>query len=136
MRKVTRALVLSLGLAAIVGLMGPPFAAGQAKKDKTSAKAAGTSVFEIHKSSKNGKFYFSLRDSEGTLLAMSSPSGYATKLDCQKAIETIRNTAAKAKIEDVDTADKKAVDKKAEDKKAVDKTKTKDKKTEDKTKKK
>jgi hypothetical protein len=69
------------------------------------------------------------------LLAASS-KGYATKSDCLKVIETIRNTAAKAKIEDVETADKKTTDKKAVDKKAVDKTKTKDKKAEDKTKKK
>jgi uncharacterized protein YegP (UPF0339 family) len=124
MMKVTRALVLSLGLAAVAGLMGPPFAAGQAKKDKGGAKAAGTSVFEVHKG-KDGKFYFSLRDSEGALLAASG-KGYATKPDCLKVIETIRNTAAKAKIEDVDTADKKAVDKKTDDKaKTKEKTKKK-----------
>lgn len=119
MRKVTCALVLSLGLAAIVGLIGPPFAAGQAKKDKDTKAAVGASVFEMHKSSKNGKFYFSLRDSEGKLLAICSPSDYETKLDCQKAIDTIRNTAAKAKVEfkTESTEDKKTEDKKTEDKK-------------------
>jgi uncharacterized protein YegP (UPF0339 family) len=132
MTKIVRALGLSLALVAIAGLAGPPFATGQAKKDKDT-KAAGTAVFEVHKSSKNGKFYFSMRDSEGKLLAMCSPSGYETRADCQKAIDTIRNTAAKAKVEfkTESTEDKKPVDKKTEDK-----AKTKDKKTEDKTKKK
>jgi hypothetical protein len=129
MRKVARALVLSLGLAAIVGLMGPPFAAGQAKKDKGGAKAAGTAVFELYKDTQ-GKFRFRLKDGEGGLLAM-SVRGYDTKSDCQKIIAAIRADAAKAKLEDTETTDKKTTDKKA-----VDKTKTKDKKTEDKTKKK
>jgi uncharacterized protein YegP (UPF0339 family) len=117
MTKIVRTLGLSLALIAVAGLTGPPFAAGQAKKDKDTKAAAA--VFEVHKSSKNGKFYFSLRDSEGKLLAISSPGGYETKLDCQKAIETIRNTAAKAKVEfKADSPeDKKADDKKTEDKK-------------------
>ncbi|HEY7426323.1 MAG TPA: DUF1508 domain-containing protein, partial [Gemmataceae bacterium] len=117
MTKLVRALGLSLALVAFAGLMGPPFAVGQAKKDKDTK--TGASVFVVHKSEKNGKFYFTLRDSDGTLLALSSPGGFETKLDCQKAIETIRNTAAKAKVEfKIDaTDDKKAVDKKTEDKK-------------------
>src|SRR5262249_53500711 len=97
MTKIVRALGLSLAMVAVAALVAPPFAAGQAKKDKDAK--TGASVFEVHKSSKNGKFYFSLRDGEGKLLAMCSPGGYETKGDCQKAIETIRNTAAKAKVE-------------------------------------
>jgi uncharacterized protein YegP (UPF0339 family) len=121
MVRVARALMLSLGLVAVAGLVGPPFVAGQAKKDKdkTTKAVAGTSVFEIHKG-KNDKFYFSMRDSEGVLLATSG-KGYETKIDCQKVIQTIRDTAAKAKVEDLDAADKKAVDKKTDDKKTVDK---------------
>ncbi len=127
MRKVARALVLSLGLMAVAGLMGPPFAAGQAKKDKGDKGgkiAAGTAVFEMYKDTQ-GKFRFRLKDGEGTLLAM-SVRGYETKADCQKIIDAIRTNAAKAKLEDAAIADKKTEDK----------AKTKGKKTEDKTKKK
>ncbi len=136
MRKVARALVLSLGLVAVAGLMGPPFAAGQAKKDKGGAKiAAGTAVFEMYKDTQ-GKFRFRLKDGEGTLLAM-SVRGYETKADCQKIIDAIRTNAAKAKLEDAAIVDKKTEDKsKTKGKKTEDKTKTKDKKKEDKTKKK
>ncbi|HEY7313364.1 MAG TPA: DUF1508 domain-containing protein [Gemmataceae bacterium] len=99
MRKVVRVLLLSAVCLAVVGLGGPPFASGQAKKDKETKAAAGTVVFQVKKSEKDGKFRFSLRDSEGTLLALSSPSGYETKAECQKVIETIRNNVAKAKVE-------------------------------------
>ena len=119
MRKVVRALLLSAVCLAVVCLGGPPFAAGQAKKDKETKAAAGTAVFEVHKSSKNNKFYFSLRDSEGVLLALSPIQGYETKADCQKAIETIRNAVAKAKVEfkAESTEVKKSDDKKSDDKK-------------------
>jgi len=125
MTKIVRALGLSLALVAVAGLTGPPFATGQVKKDKDTK--AGASVFVAHKSSKNGKFYFKMLDSEGKLLVMCSPGGYETKADCQKAIETIRNSAAKAKVEfqAESTEDKKAVDKKTEDKKTEDKKKKK-----------
>ena len=113
MTKIVRTLGLSLALVAVAGLTGPPFAAGQAKKDKDTK--AATAVFQVHKGN-DGKFYFSMRDGDGILLALSG-KGYESKVDCNKVIETIRASAAKAKIEDMDTADKKTEDKKTEDKK-------------------
>jgi uncharacterized protein YegP (UPF0339 family) len=117
MTKLVRALGLSLVMVAVAGLVGPPFAAGQVKKEKDTKVTAGTAVFEVHQG-KNGKFYFNLRDSEGVLLALSG-KGHETKLECQKVIETIRTSVARAKIEFKAEApeEKTTVDKKTEDKK-------------------
>jgi uncharacterized protein YegP (UPF0339 family) len=67
-------------------------------KDKVKAGAASAATFEIYKD-KGGKFRFRFMDSEGTELAM-SPRGYAEKPDIQKAIDTIKREAARARVEE------------------------------------
>lgn len=58
-------------------------------------KAAG--VIEIGEG-KDGKFRFFVRDSEGKLLAMSGPGGFASVDDAKTAIESLRDVVAKAKV--------------------------------------
>lgn len=62
--------------------------------DKTKVKAAH---FQIYKD-KGGKYRFRFKDEEDVLLA-ASVTGYKTKGDVQKIIDTIQQVAGKAKIE-------------------------------------
>jgi uncharacterized protein YegP (UPF0339 family) len=99
MSKVMRRLLLPVALAAAVALSLHP-AAGQDKKAKdakaTAAKAVAT--FELYKDN-GGKFRFRLKDDDGTELAM-SPRGYETKAECQKVIDSIKSSAARATVDD------------------------------------
>ena len=66
----------------------------QDKKDKgkpKETKKAGT--IEIA-AGKGEKFRFFVRDSEGKLLAMSGPGGFATEKDAEKAVETLKEVIA------------------------------------------
>ena len=47
---------------------------------------------------KDEKFRFFVRDSEGKLLAMSGPGGFATEKDAKDAIETLKEVIASAKV--------------------------------------
>jgi uncharacterized protein YegP (UPF0339 family) len=95
MNRVIRALALPLVLAVTFGVVAPHLADAQEKKEKAPAT---TAVFELYKD-KSGEFRFRLKDSEGTLLAISG-KGYDKKGDCQAVIEAIKKDAAKAKVED------------------------------------
>src|SRR5262249_21614442 len=98
MQKIVRCLVLPLALATAVGAAGLASSIAQEKKDK-KAEAAATAVFEVYKDSAD-EFRFRLKDDEGVLLAASG-KGYKTKAECQKVIDAIKSTAAKAKVMEV-----------------------------------
>ena len=96
MKTSVRSLLVSVGLAAVLVTAALPLA-GQVKKDKgKDDKPAAT--FELYKDSAN-EFRFRLKDEDGDLLATSG-KGYKTKADCQKVIEAIRTSAAKAALDD------------------------------------
>jgi uncharacterized protein YegP (UPF0339 family) len=80
----------------IVGAGGPGPSSAQDKKDKGKDKASA--VFELYKDNA-GEFRFRLKDDEGNLLATSG-KGYKAKADCQRAIDLIKATAARAKVDD------------------------------------
>jgi uncharacterized protein YegP (UPF0339 family) len=100
MQTIVRAGVLPLALAAAVGVavLGSAGAQEKKDKDKKAAAAATTAVFELYVDSAE-EFRFRLKDAEGALLATSG-KGYRTKADCQKVIDTIRATAARARVEE------------------------------------
>jgi uncharacterized protein YegP (UPF0339 family) len=64
-------------------------------KDKVTTSGA---TFEMYKD-KSGEYRFRLRDGDGGLLAISG-KGYEAKSDCQRVIDAIRQSAARAKIDD------------------------------------
>lgn len=100
--KTVRTLLLPLALAAAVGAAALDSASAQDKKGKDKDKkpsVSATAVFEVYKDTAD-EFRFRLKDAEGTLLATSG-KGYKTQADCLKVIDTIRNTAPKAKLEDL-----------------------------------
>jgi uncharacterized protein YegP (UPF0339 family) len=66
------------------------------KKDEKSAKHG---VVKIGKG-KDDKFRFSVYDGDGKFLAMSAPGGYATKAECEKGLEALKDALTDAKIED------------------------------------
>lgn len=106
MRKILASLVL---MGAMVGLTGTmqPAAYAQKKKETTTekdtkeakkgTKAATTGYIEISEG-KDGKFRFFVRDEDDKLLAMSSPGGFASEKDAQKAVEELKEVIAKAKV--------------------------------------
>jgi uncharacterized protein YegP (UPF0339 family) len=105
MTRLLGSLVLVTGLA-VAAFNGA--AEAQQPKGKTTAPpaakeapAAATSgsTFELYKDA-GGDFRFRLKNSEGTILAI-SPKGFKTKDDCTKAIDTIKSDAAKAKVNDI-----------------------------------
>jgi uncharacterized protein YegP (UPF0339 family) len=98
MNKIIRSLLLPLALATVVGAVSLDQAAGQDKKDKKTV--AGAAVFELYKD-KQGEYRFRLKD--GDVLLATSGKGYETRAECVKVIDTIKSTAAKAKIEEVKT---------------------------------
>ena len=95
MRNVIRGLVMALVIASPIVFASPHVAEAQDKKDKA---AATTAVFEVYKD-RGGEFRFRLKDADGTLLAIAG-KGYDKKADCQKVIDSIKQYAAKAKVED------------------------------------
>jgi uncharacterized protein YegP (UPF0339 family) len=98
MNKVVRRLFLPVALAAAVALSLHPVA-GQDKKARDKAPGAkAVATFELYKDN-GGKFRFRLKDDDGTELAM-APRGYETKAECQKVIDDIKSSAAKATISD------------------------------------
>lgn len=60
-------------------------------------KPASTGVVEVAEG-KDGKYRFFVRNGEGKLLAMSSPTGFATANDAQKAIDELKEVLARAKV--------------------------------------
>jgi uncharacterized protein YegP (UPF0339 family) len=94
MKASVRSLLVALGLAAVLASAALPVA-GQVKKAKDDK---ATATFELYKDSAN-EFRFRLKDDDGDLLATSG-KGYKTKTECQKVIETIKTSAAKATLDD------------------------------------
>lgn len=74
--------------------------------DKKESKKAAPGKIEINEG-KDGKFRFSVRDADGNYLGGSGPIGYATKADAVKAIETLKEVIATAKIVDAPKDEKK-----------------------------
>jgi uncharacterized protein YegP (UPF0339 family) len=100
MCKVVRSLLAPLALAAAVGAFALDAANAQVKKDKDKKSAeAATAVFELYKDTAD-EFRFRLKTGDGVLLATSG-KGYKTKTDCQKVIDIIKNTAGRAKVEEI-----------------------------------
>jgi uncharacterized protein YegP (UPF0339 family) len=81
---------------AVAGTVQHPVAEGQGAKKK----AAKGGVIEIGEG-KDGKYRFSVRDSEGKLLAMSGPRGFASEKDARTAIETLKEVISTAKVTNV-----------------------------------
>lgn len=73
-------------------------------KKKDTKKAPGK--IEIGEG-KDGKFRFSVRDADGKYLGGSGPIGYPTKADAVKAIETLKEVIATAKVVDAPKDEKK-----------------------------
>jgi uncharacterized protein YegP (UPF0339 family) len=91
-----------LALALLVGFTGPAVGGGGKKKDQAkTVEPKGTSAphFEVAQDKKK-MFRFTFKGSDGRTLFMSAGSGYKTREDCVKAIESIRETVGKAKIID------------------------------------
>ena len=101
MHKVNLGRFVPLVLAAAVGAFALDAANAQDKKDKDkkATPAAATAVFELYKDTAD-EFRFRLKTGDGVLLATSG-KGYKTKADCQKVIDTIKNTVGRAKVEDI-----------------------------------
>jgi hypothetical protein len=99
MRKTTFA-ALVLGALMVAGGTNPDDVVAQAKKEDKAAKVkkdTKAGVIEIAKG-KDDKFRFFVRDSEGKLLAMSGPGGFATAKDTETAIDELKEVVAKAKV--------------------------------------
>ncbi len=101
-----RAVMFGLALLFLVNCPVLKFVGAQTKK------AAEAGVVEIGEG-KDGKFRFSIRDDEGKLLAMSSPSGFASFKEAEEAVSRLKAILPKAKVVTKQAAkDKKAKDKK------------------------
>jgi uncharacterized protein YegP (UPF0339 family) len=98
--KAVRHLVLTLALAGAVGVAGSHFAAAQEKKAKDK-DTKGVATFELYKDA-GKKYRFRFKDAEGVTLAI-APHGYESRADCQKVVEAIRTSAARAKVTDAPT---------------------------------
>jgi uncharacterized protein YegP (UPF0339 family) len=98
MKTIVRVGLLPLAAAVGVAVLGSAGAQERKDKDKKSA-AAAAAVFELYVDTAE-EFRFRLKDPEGVLLATSG-KGYKTKADCQKVIDTIRSTAARARVEEL-----------------------------------
>ena len=100
MTKLLCSLVLFAGMTGLVSSGSLGLALAQDKKDtkkdapKTTAKAG---VIEVNEG-KDDKFRFVIRDADGKLLAMSGPTGFATREDAIKALETLKEALPTAKI--------------------------------------
>ncbi len=106
MTKLLCSLVLFAGMTGLVASGPLSLAAAQDKKDTTkkdttkkdttkTTKAAG--VIEVNEG-KDDKFRFVIRDADGKLLAMSGPTGFATREDAIKALETLKDALPTAKL--------------------------------------
>lgn len=97
MKRLFGGLIVALALTLASGSTSPSMAQTKSK-DSPKKKSATTATFEIYKDATDD-FRFRLRDGDGHLLAISG-KGYEKKEDCQKVIDSIKDHAAKAKVED------------------------------------
>ncbi len=94
MRTILAGIVLVAVVAATTHIAPTPTQA-QEKKDKGKPKKGGTIEIAL---GKDDKFRFFVRDSEGKLLALSGPGGFATEKDAHDAIDHLKEVLASAKI--------------------------------------
>jgi hypothetical protein len=100
MRKLIVCVALLAGMAASVAVLdSASLAQGtkKDKKDKTGREKVAGGVIEVSEG-KDSKFRFVVRDSEGKLLAMSGPRGFATEKDAVKAIDDLKEVLRTAKV--------------------------------------
>jgi uncharacterized protein YegP (UPF0339 family) len=99
MRKLIVCVALLAGMAASTMLVSSASLAQGTKKDKKDkvAKDKGAPLIEITEG-KDGKFRFFVRNGEGKLLAMSSPTGFASEKDASKAIDELKEAVKSAKV--------------------------------------
>jgi uncharacterized protein YegP (UPF0339 family) len=95
MRKLLVCVALLAGMAASTAVMDSGLLAQGTKKAK-AAKGKGA-VIEVTEG-KDGKFRFVVRNSEGKLLAMSGPRGFATEKDAMKGIDELKDVIRTAKV--------------------------------------
>src|SRR5262249_52411520 len=103
MTKMIRGAALLVLLAVFAGAAGLEPAGGRTKSQDPKRQpdgkgAAPSATFELYKD-KGGEFRFRLRDGDGALLATSG-KGYEAKSDCQRVIDTIKQLAGRARVED------------------------------------
>lgn len=112
MRKLCGALLMVALMVAAGADIGPRALAQGTKKEKDGKVKAksGSGVIEVTEG-KDGKFRFFVRDGNGKLLAMSSPTGFATAKDATKAVEDLKEVIATAKITTGKAPAKKPADK-------------------------
>ena len=112
MRKYIAAAVLSATLLVASSATHTTVSA-QGTKDKAKVKVAptGGGHIEIHKSDKNGKYYFGVRDADGKYLG-GSTTPHDTEKETRDAIETFRKVIASAKVVVKDHKDTKETKKK------------------------
>lgn len=112
----------TLLLAAVAGLLA---AAGQpTAAQKKEARAAKPGTVEI-KQGKDDKYRFNVRDADGKFLAMSGPSGFATKAEAVKALDALKAALDGAKLVDVKGGGKDDDEEMKDDKKPATKKKEK-----------
>jgi uncharacterized protein YegP (UPF0339 family) len=98
MRKMLICVGMIAVLAAFTAVNTTPTLAQATKKDKDKAKdARKAGVIEVAEG-RDGKFRFFVRDSEGKLLAMSSPGGFATEKDAKEGIDALKEALSGAKV--------------------------------------
>lgn len=122
MRKLIVCVLMLGALVVFTGAVTPGVQA-QAKKEKDKdTKSKDVGVIEVAEG-KDGKFRFFVRSSDGKLLAMSSPGGFATEKDAAKAIDELKDVLGKAKVTAAKKDTKKDKDKDKATKKDKDKSK-------------
>ena len=101
MQKYIAVVLLSAGILVTSTATNTSVSAQDKKKDKDSkVKDKGTvhtGHIEIHKSAKNDKYYFGVRDADGKYLG-GSTTPYASEKEAREAIETFRKIVAGAKV--------------------------------------
>lgn len=92
----------TLGTLAVASALGIGWAFVPGTMAQEKAKEKRSLTFEIYKDAKE-EFRWRLKAGNGQNIA-SSGQGYKAKADAEKAIETIKQGAAKAKVKDVTDA--------------------------------
>src|SRR5262245_46172068 len=103
MRKLIVCVALLAGMAASTAVMDSASHAQGTKKKKDKAakdkgvKDKGAAVIEVSEG-RDGKFRFVVRNSEGKLLAMSGPRGFASEKEAEHAIEELKDVLKTARV--------------------------------------
>lgn len=86
--------LFALSVPATIGVAQDAKKAAKAKDDKKATKPGSIVITE----GKDEKFRFTIRDADGKLLAMSGPTGFATKEDAAKAVDTLKEVLEISKV--------------------------------------